>query len=421
MGVRTKVGILSIASSAAVGQALAFVAAPVLTRLYTPEAFGIFGVSAALTLVIGTVAALRLDFAIVLPHEKEETDSLVAFGLAAATSLALLASALVLSLGSILYGDADWLPSVQLVPLGAWAMGAYLLMNQYALRERRYAAVARRNLIQAGGTVVLQLALANTFLRDVGLTLGLVIGYALGAVSLFVGSGVTIRRLRASMERGRLRPVLQRYKRFPLQFAPAGLLTVGNQMFPMFMVAAVFGAREAGYFALAQRVLALPVATLGVAIGQTYLAEASGEVREGKNPKRLFLRVSATLFVIASTIPLAIIPAGQHVFSVVFGPTWATSGQYAASISIAIAAQLVASPVSQTLTILERGGLQLSWEALRSLLLAIVFYACMSTGASASATVFWLSLLLASLYLALWVMSFASLRRYFERAASVVD
>ncbi len=59
----------------AVAQAIPIAAAPLLARLYTPEAFGLQTLFMSATSVLIVVATLRLDLAILLAEETRKVNS----------------------------------------------------------------------------------------------------------------------------------------------------------------------------------------------------------------------------------------------------------------------------------------------------------------------------------------------------------
>ncbi len=63
---------------AAVGQVLLLLASPVVSRIYTPEDFGAFGVYLSLVAFFAAIASLRLELAIPLQKLREEADALLA-------------------------------------------------------------------------------------------------------------------------------------------------------------------------------------------------------------------------------------------------------------------------------------------------------------------------------------------------------
>ena len=78
-----------ITSSLLVGAIMTFIALPFLTRLYSVQNFGEYGIALAIVSVLSTVANLRLDQA-QLVAEQQHQKSLIFEGAAFATVISLL-------------------------------------------------------------------------------------------------------------------------------------------------------------------------------------------------------------------------------------------------------------------------------------------------------------------------------------------
>src|SRR5271168_673490 len=68
--------VLVLASGAAVGQAIAVLSGPILTRLFDTSAFGLFATFTAITGSIGAVATLKYEQAIVLEPSDEAANDI---------------------------------------------------------------------------------------------------------------------------------------------------------------------------------------------------------------------------------------------------------------------------------------------------------------------------------------------------------
>jgi O-antigen/teichoic acid export membrane protein len=88
-----KADVLTLLTGTALGQLLLLAVSPLLTRLFTPAAFGAFGVFLSLAAIMSALSTLRFDQAIMLPKEAEEAAplfwaALLSAGAVGAVSLA---------------------------------------------------------------------------------------------------------------------------------------------------------------------------------------------------------------------------------------------------------------------------------------------------------------------------------------------
>lgn len=378
------VGVL--ASGTAAGQAIIVLASPALTRLYAPEELGAFAVFTALLFTLLQVASLRYEWAILVPEsERRAADLLVlSLGLTTATAAALLAA-----LGA--WGDelVRWtntpglLPYLVWLPASLWGAGIYQAASQWAIRHRSFRPIARSQVGQNLVRVITQIGFGLLHLGTLGLVAGDAVGRWAGAALLAVRAR---REAPAPPEPPRLADIVEaarRYRRFPLLSSGSSLLNQAGVQLPALLLAALYGARVAGWFALGQRVVSLPLVMLGHSIAQVYAGHASNLARsDAPALRRLFLRTSLVLG-LAGSVPFGLLALlGPWLFGLVFGREWEETGRYFRALAPMCLAQFIVVPLSQTLAILERQSLQLGWDALRAALMVGVLFAAESRGFS---------------------------------------
>lgn len=395
---------MAIMAGTAFGQLLAIAVSPLLSRIYTPGDFGVFSVVNAFAMVLGTVAALRYEMAIPLPRDDEEARAVLVVAAcvtAGTTAVMTVAFWLLGPLIADLVGTHRVEPWLVWVPLIAAAIAVFQMLNQWALRHRRYSATARRNFVSAVTTVAVQLVAGLRLTGPGGLVAGLGIGQAAGAGSLLVGSGLV-----HPVRTGTLGRVARRFRRFPALLAPAGLLNATGIYVPVLLLSALYGPQEAGWFGFTQRIVAVPVAIVGQAVAQVYLSELALSRRSGgARQAALFRTASARLALLGGVGGLALLLLSRPLFPLVFGSSWGPSGAMAQALAISMALQLVASPLSQTLIVYERTGWQLSWDAGRLIVVTTSALATSAVGGDALACVWAMSLASAAAYAVSWLLS----------------
>lgn len=412
---RSARGVLTIVTGTAGGQLIGLAAAPVLTRIYSPADFGVYTVVFAVSATVATVATLRFDLAVPLPEREADAHSLVLLGLGSALGTAVLGTALVALVGKPLAdtaGQPQLMPWLWFVPVIAAIMGGFVVLNQLAVRQRRYGAIARRNLLQALVLAVTQIASGVAGMKPGGMVLGLGIGQAAGAVSLIRGANIGRADLRIAVAWRQLRTVATRYRRFPLVLAPSGLLNVLGLQLPVLIISFRYGPEVAGWLGLSQRVLSLPVMLIGAAVAQVYVGELARFVRDrSAQPRHLFLSATWRLGAIAVAAVAGVALLAPWLFRLVFGSEWEHSGHFAQALALNLGAQLVAVPLSQTLIVYEHQFTQLAWDAGRLILAAGATLICALAGGSAVEAVLAYSLASTSCYIVSWLLSWHTIRR----------
>lgn len=408
--------VVKLAGGTAAAQLLVVLLAPVVSRLYDPEDFGLLGVFVALVTILNVVGTLGYDQAIPLPAERLTALNLLCLGTLCNT---VIVTTLFFVLIPFAQPLADALGSPSLAPYLQWllpptlfATGAYLLVSYWAVREKQYGWLARRNFTRGAAGVLTQTALGA-----VGVTPGgLLLGTAAGQSASSFGVARHILRderalLRTVSTRGMLRAG-HRYIRFPLYTSWSGLVNSAGPVVPLLVLSSFYGAQVTGWFTFTTRVVLVPVALVGDAVAHVYLGESAERYRH--RPREmlpLFVRAAKGLLLIG-TPPLVLLGlSGEWLFPWVFGPEWAEAGVYALLLLPMYLAQFVVFPMASTLSVLERQGQQLAWDAVRLALATGSLYVPWLLGYGPRVTVLCYSVAMCVAYMGLWLLAFRALRQ----------
>jgi O-antigen/teichoic acid export membrane protein len=408
-------GVAVLVGGTTASQAILALTAPVLTRLYTPTDFGVLGVYTAIVALLGVVVGLRYMVAIPLPKEDSDAVNVVALSLAIGAGMSCALGLLGAALG---HPFARFMHVPQLAPY-MWLLPLSLLGNcilqtlyLWAIRVQGFSVIARARVSQAVARVGVQSVLGVVGVAPFGLLLG-------DLAEDVVGSG-TFARLISKRRPGAWRSVsLQAMKRLAIRYSrfawfgtPAGLLNVaGLQGMPL-LVAYSYGATVAGWYALTLRVVALPMSLLGAAVGDTYFGIGPELVRTNPAALRsLFKKTAVRLLMIGIGPTVVLMLAGPTLFSFVFGDKWVTAGVYARYLAPAMLAQFVTSPLSDTMIILERPGLQLFTDTLRIALMLGTFLLAHELSWSANTAILLVSLALLLSYIVYFAVYWWLIRR----------
>lgn len=373
-GFLTSVALL--AGGTAFAQAVTMLAAPVLTRIYSPGDYGLVAVYGSILGIVGVLSSLRYEVAIPLPPDDETAANVLALCLV-----------LVFALTGVMLVVVPWAedavvrwtnapglrPFLWLVPVGFLLGGLYNALNYWALRKRAFGRITRTRVNQSLSGTGTNLTLGLLGLKPVGLLIGTMVSVSAGIGTL---AALAWRQDRKAIKAIGPRAMVLgavRYAKFPLIASWSAVLNTLAFALPMLLISRLFGTDVAGEVALVNRTLGLPLGLIGGAIAQVYFAE--GAELAAKAPDRLyplFMRTTKRLAVVAAIVA-AVGLAAPLLFGPLFGPKWNDAGLYALLLTPVFVAQVFGNPLSMTAAIGERQGLQLFGDALRAGLVVGVF------------------------------------------------
>ncbi len=347
------------------GQALTLAFSPILTRLFGPAEWGVYGVLIAVFGMTLVVVCLRYEVAIPAAADAREAALLVALCLRLALVLSTAATAAVALLHAWRPG---WIPG-----LPAWAPwlllpllvlnAAWSVLRYWLLREHRYGVVSKTWVTQAAARIAAQLAAGAARAGWVGLYVGEIIGRAT-AVALFARWAAP--DLRAQWARSGTRGMIEvgrRYRSFALFSLPSSIVDVLAAQLPIPILAGIYGAEAAGSFALVQRVVALPMALVGANVADAFHARLASAVRERRAAAtRLFWRTAAVLAATGLLPMVALLLFAEPLFALVFGSRWRVAGSLAGLLVPWMFMQLITSPLSRLVFVLGGQGRKLIYD-----------------------------------------------------------
>jgi O-antigen/teichoic acid export membrane protein len=363
-------GAITIASGVGVAQIIVIASSPFLTRLFDPAEFGTYSVGLAILAIMAVLACLSYENAIPLPRRDRGAADILALCILT-TALVTVGFGLTFVLVGPAIADALDVPELQgLVPLlvaGVFAAGLVNSFIAWAVRIKSYGEIAANRITERVVTVAVQLSLGWLGWGAAGLLTGVVAGSLLAALRLAIvvwrGHSVALR----GVTRLGIARAARRYRRFALLTTPADLLNTVGREAPLFLIVLLFGAAVGGQYALAFRVMALPLTLLARAIGQPYYAEAARiSRRDPTSLQRLYVRTTKTLAMVTIVPILLGAVLSPFLFGFIFGPEWEQAGLFAAILAPMCYLQIVTQPTRGTLGVLERQDLHLAREVARA-------------------------------------------------------
>lgn len=347
-----------VASGTFLAQAINMIFAPVITRLYGPEAFGILGVFTSMVAIVTPIAALTYPIAIVLPKEDSDAKGLIRLSLYIAVAMSLIMTLIMIFFGELIVKSLQVEvldPYLLFIPLVMLFVAGVDVMQQWLIRKKQFKVRAKVDIAQA--------ILVNGTKSGIGLfypiatTLIFIttVGHALHALLLLwgtrtVNSNREIQHYNSNISLGNLAKC---HRDFPIYRAPQVFIDGLSQSMPILMLTAFFGPAVAGFYAIGKKVLGLPSQLIGRAVGDVFYPRVTEAAHKNESISKLLIKSTILLSVIG-LLPFGLIIAlGPFLFSFVFGADWIVAGEYARWIALWSYFSFINKPSIKTLPVLE--------------------------------------------------------------------
>ncbi|MGN7905884.1 lipopolysaccharide biosynthesis protein [Pseudomonas sp. 22373] len=374
--------VLTLMTGTTLAQAIPIAAMPLLTRLYTPEDFGVLALYMSLAGMISVIITARYEVAVMLPERDEDAASLVTLSVCIASAISLVLLVVVSlfndDIQSLLNNKAIG-PWLYLLPITVFVTGMWQALNYWNNRSKKFKRLAVSRVTQGGGMTLAQFVLTGLS------TGGLVLGYLVGQVGgLMVFLTRTWREDRAVLSRVSLATMLEnarRYSKFPKYSTFGALLDNAAVQMPVLMLSKFYDTHIVGVFSLTFRALNLPMSLIATSFSQVLFQRFV--VLQRENPARLAPFVLKLFFgLLGLMVPLVafVWVVGPDLFALVFGETWRQAGEYATVLIFAVAIRFAVSPLSTVLAMDHNIKIGTLWQMIYFVTITTTLYIFRNAG-----------------------------------------
>ena len=304
---------------------------PVLTRIYGADQFAELGLLMSIATVMGSVAALCYEQAILHPRSARKARALFGLSMQLCAALTIVTFAVMLGLGA--WGPAGM--RALLTPLFSAAccvaMFAVTVFNAVGFVNARLGQYREQGVSKINQSILpaaAQIGLGAVGAQSWGLTVGRAIGVLVTNIVLqrSLPRGWTLRQALLSPWR-EVRVVARDYRDYILHVPRQLFMRIATSAPPVLLLAG-FGAGPAGLFFFAQRLVERPGVMLGDSLSRVPMKQVSTRRAAGKPLVGWVLAYTGICAAIVGLSSAAIFIAAGPLVPIIFGQEWAAATPY---------------------------------------------------------------------------------------------
>ena len=367
--------IITLMTGTTAAQVVPFLLSPVLTRLYSPDDFGVLALFFSICSVLSVVAAGRYELSIVIPKKDDEAANIVVLSIVISLVFSLflqLVSAVFNSDISRLLGNESISFWLYFVPLVVFMMSLYNILRYFSIRIRDFKSVAVSRAVKSAAGSFFKLLFGFVGFTSGGLVTGEIVSQFFGNTSL-IRNVYRRKELFAGVDRAKMAEEAKKYSDFPKFSLPGALSNSLSLNLNSFFLTSLFSLAVLGQYALVNKAVSVPLTLLGSSVSDAYFQRAAQERNETGTAKNAFIQSVKYLSLIAVPVFFTLFFFGEELFAFVFGESWRIAGGYAKILSFLVAVRLVAAPLSVTMSTFEKQRTSLMLTLLQLVLMVAVF------------------------------------------------
>ena len=347
--------VLTLMTGTTIAQAIPIAISPILTRIYTPEEFGVFALYLSIIMLFSSLVAGKYELSILIPKHEKDAKNLVLLSISVSfiVSLVLFVITLIFTEQIIsLLKNNDIRYWLYLAPINIFIISTVSILYYYNNRSKNYKLLSSNQILQSSTQGLTNIVFGFITNLKGGLILGTFFGNIFSFFYLIFKTKNSFKGFKLS--KYRLYVLSIRYIKFPKFMIASGFLENMSAQLPVFMISPFFGSHILGLFSLSQRIVKVPLGIIGSSIGNVFRQEAAKQLNENGTCRKLFLKTLKKLVIIA-TIPFIMFYfIAPELFGFVFGKEWYKAGEYAQILTILFYFQFITSPMSNMFMIAQK-------------------------------------------------------------------
>lgn len=356
--------VLTLMTGTTIAQAIPIAISPILTRIYTPEDFGVLALFVAMTSIFSSIANGRYELAVMLPEKDEDAINIFALGLLIVSILSIVLLLLVIFFNHIIVSLLEndkigfWL---YFVPIIVFFMGLFNMLNYFNNRKKYYKDIAKATIIKSIVLAMIQLVVGFFKSGATGLITGRIFSQFFANMRL-ANNILKDKALISKITKIRIIALAKRYKRFPQFSMWAALSNTMTYQFTNMLISIYFSVQTLGFYSMVQKILGMPSTLVGNSIGQVFFQEATKEKQTKGNAIEVFDKTIRKLLKISLPLFLILFFTIEDLFAFIFGAEWEIAGKYAQIIIPLYFIRFVVAVVTVANSIFEKQNISFYWQ-----------------------------------------------------------
>jgi O-antigen/teichoic acid export membrane protein len=371
--------IMAAFTGVAAAQIITFLSMPIITRLYSPQDFGLLAAFTSLIGIIAPIVTLSYSNAISMPKSNKSAMSIASLCIFCAIIIVPLIFIIVLLFGTsiaTLLNLSNNKYILYLLPLLMFISAFLFVAEQLSVRYGFFKAKAKSYVISIFSANLMKIIFGFIFPNGIILIIILILTKLVNLISLIkLVPNKKDFNFTTWFDFTGIRDFAQEYKDFPLYRLPQGIINGITLGLPVVIITSFLGVSAAGQYSLAVLVLGAPVMLLGQVVGDVlYPRITRALLDKTENATRLFDKINYFLALISISGFSIVVFFGDIIFEFLFGKQWIVAGQYSQWLSIWMTGVLVTRSCISAIPALKLQRFLLGYEIAGLLLRVAVLY-----------------------------------------------
>ena len=322
--------VFTLMAGTLIGQALVFVLAPFITRLFTPEDFTLLEQYTMIITVLSVVVTGKYEFAIMHPKEQNDARHIAGLALKVAFYSCVVLAILILFLAKDI---SYWLMNESIaiylwtIPIVLFFTAVFNVFNYWFSRLKQYKIAANSKVLSAVSSEPIKIATGFGGWGPSGLIFSTVIG------SIAAGTYAFWKFLKSEPEglknlsAERMKALAVLHKDYPMFSIWGSILNRLAQWAHVGIFTLYYGLVAVGFMALCRRIFMAPLNVVSNSYSQVFFQRIS-EIEDPKELRALYYKVLIRFLIAAAGMIFIVQMLPANTMGFIFGEAWGNSFMY---------------------------------------------------------------------------------------------
>lgn len=364
---------LSLAT--AIAQIFPMISLPILSRIYTPEEFGLYALYYAVTTICVSVVTLSMQNSVLIEAKNEDAFTAVASVLYTSLMLSLFLAVVIYVYSNIYLftGYQEFINSyIFYVPFTVSLAALHSGLYYWLLRNELFKVLAFNKLVLALSTMTIQIIIGVLNIGVLGLIIANILGFTI-SILLSIRHGNVLSMVKYCDLHHVIR-LITRNKDLAIFTTLAGFVNNMSSYLPDLLIGRLYGTHVLGLYSVGNRLISSPLSFVISTIQDLFrkdITEANNAIDGGTSIVfRIYLKRLLLLSIIIIIPTLVVFPI---LLEIALGSIWRDAGVMIQSMAILVVTRFIASPLSYIWIISGKQKYDLIWQVLLLTITSITF------------------------------------------------
>jgi O-antigen/teichoic acid export membrane protein len=314
---------LSLISGTSIAQIIPILIAPILSRLYSPEDFGLYAFYIGIVGVLSVISTFKYEMAIIIPKNKLVVNQLLQISIFSSILISLVSFFLILMCFIFFNFDSIFLT----IPISSFLLSIVTIYDRFFNRIKAYHKMSIHRIIKTSSESVYNLLGFINLMKSSNLIFGFIFGYVLSFIYILFYEVKNFGNILSKFSIKKIKWTILTYKNFPIFTLPHTFLNTISTNIPILLIPLYYDQSQLGLYTFGLKYIQAPLALISSSVYNVLGRDIAESIEDEAELLKKVYSVFKKIVIISLFISPFLIFA-EPLFNFIFGNNWGQAGKF---------------------------------------------------------------------------------------------